>query len=290
MLHRLATQKRPLDRLVVIDNRSSPHNVESVRTYGAEGHAVDYVASPTNLGFAGGVAEGMERVLEFADDEDWIVVLDDDDPPNSTTVLGELMEFGEAMLGRDARTAVVGLVGGRFDWRRGSMVRVPDVELDGPVSVDFIGGGHLPLYLTEAIRLVGPFSREIFFGLSEVEHGLRLRRAGYSIYADGSRWRARRADAGRLGLTMVPSRRLSDVDWRRYYSLRNAIYILRSAGKRRSALRLTFVHGLAKPVVNLPLTPLLAVRHLALNTRACWDGWRGRMGRTIEPDGTPREQ
>lgn len=288
-LRSLIAQDRPVDRLVVIDNSPMPQNETSVRTYEAQGHAVDYVSTHTNLGFAGGVAEGMERVLTFADDRDWIVVFDDDDPPHSTTALGELADFGETMLARDPRTAVVGVVGGRFDWRRGSMLRVPDAELDGPVSVDFIGGGHLPLYLTEAIRAVGPFSKEIFFGLSEVEHGLRLRRAGYSIYADGARWRARRADAGRLGLTIAPSRRLPEVGWRRYYSLRNAIYILRSAGKRRAALRLTFVRGLGKPFLNLPLTPSLAVRHLALNTRACWDGWRGRMGKRIEPDATARK-
>jgi glycosyltransferase involved in cell wall biosynthesis len=288
-LGRLAAQERPLDRLVVVDNSSIAQNETYTRAYGSQGHAVDYVPMPTNLGFAGGVAEGMERVLAFADDRDWIVVLDDDDPPQSSSVLGELATFGEAMLARDPQTAVVGLVGGRFDWKRGSMLRVPDAELDGPVPVDFIGGGHLPLYLTEAIRSVGPFSRDIFFGLSEVEHGLRLRRAGYAIYADGPRWRENRAEAGRLGLKVRPSRRLPDVSWRRYYSLRNAIFILRSAGERRAALRLTLVRGLGKPFLNLPLAPSLALRHLALNSRACWDGWTGRMGRRIEPDGSPRK-
>lgn len=289
-LRRLALQERPLDRLVVIDNSPVPENEAHVRAYRSEGFVVDYVPMSANLGSAGGVAEGMERVLDFARDLDWIAVFDDDDPPHSGTVLRDLVRFGEMMLEGDTRTAAVGLVGARYDWRRGSIVRVADEELDGPVAVDFIGMGHFPLYLAKPIRSVGPYSREIFFGHSEVEHGLRLRAAGYSIYADGLRWRERRADADRLGLKVRPMRGLSLPGWRRYYTLRNSIYILRSFGKTGTALRVTFVRGLAKPLVNLPIAPALAVRHLALNVKACWDGWTGRMGRRVEPDGTPRER
>src|SRR5687767_3116817 len=132
------------------------------------------------------------------------------------------------------------------------MSRVRDEDLRGPVSVDFIGGGHFPLYRVQAIRAAGPFSPDIFFGLSEVEHGLRLRSAGYSLYADGDLWRGRREVAGRIGLELNPSLRLRQMNWRRYYGLRNVIYILRSYGRRRAAIRVTVIQGIGKPLVNLP--------------------------------------
>jgi rhamnopyranosyl-N-acetylglucosaminyl-diphospho-decaprenol beta-1,3/1,4-galactofuranosyltransferase len=284
----LARQDRPVDRLVVVDNSPMPENEASVAAYRSEGFVVDYLPMSANLGSAGGVAAGMERVLEFADDADWIAVFDDDDPPHSGTVLQGLMEFGETMVASDPQTAAVGLVGARFDWTRGRILRIPDDELEGAVAVDYIGMGHFPLYVTKTIRSVGPYSKEIFFGHSELEHGLRLRAAGFSLYVDGPQLLKRRADAGRLGLNGGPSRGLSETGWRRYYTLRNSIYILRSFGKTGTALRVTFARGLAKPIVNLPITPRLAIQHLALNARACWDGWTGRMGRRVEPDGTPR--
>jgi glycosyltransferase involved in cell wall biosynthesis len=284
MLQRLVDQDRPLDRLVVVDNSPLPETRALVESAARNGDLIDYVPMPENLGPGGGVAEGMERILEFAEDRDWIVVLDDDDPPYSTSALGELVHFGQAMLDRDPATGGVGLVGARFDWKRGILMRPRDDELTGPMLVDAIGGNSLPMFAVRAIREVGPFPRNFFFGFDDLEQGLRLRKAGYSVYADGLRWRERRASAGRLGLDIRPSLGLSPVGWRRYYSLRNAIYILRSNGRRRSALRVTLIRGLAKPLANLPVSPGQAVRQLRMNWRACRDAWTGRMGRTVEPD------
>lgn len=288
-LTRVCAQQRRPDRLVVVDNGSSEETRSIVRDFAATGLVIDYVPSSENLGFAGGVALGMETLLSSAaDDDDWIVVFDDDDPLPWDSVFGDLEDFGARMVSADARTAVVGLVGARFDWKRGGLTRVPDEELKGAVPVDFIGGNHFPLYRVGALRDVGTFSRDIFFGLSEIEHGLRLRKAGYSIYADGDAWKRRRGDAGRLGIDIHPSLRVPQLNWRRYYSLRNVIYILRSHGKLRAAARVTLVKGIAKPLVNLVVNPRAAGRHLALNMRAIRDGWTGRMGRTLEPDSGPR--
>jgi glycosyltransferase involved in cell wall biosynthesis len=284
-LRLVAGQERPPDLLVVVDN--APTKEGRALVEGIRGVPVEYVPTAENLGFAGGVAVGMRRILEGADEDDWIVVLDDDDPPDDPSALAELERFGSAMRNRDPRTAGVGLVGARFDWRRGRMMRVPDGELGGPVPVDFIGGGHLPLLRVRAIREVGPFSPDIFFGLSEVEHGLRLKRAGWSIYAQGTLWRDRRERAGRLGLDGRPSRRLAEPTWRRYYSLRNAIHILRSFGHPGTALRITLLQGVGKPLANMVVEPGPAWRHLRINLRACRDGWTGRMGRTIDPGAIP---
>ncbi len=121
--------------------------------------SVEHLEMAENLGFTGGVAAGMRRVLELADDRDWIVVLDDDDPVPYPTVFSELERFAEEMLERDPMTAGVGISGGRFDWRRGRIRRVPDRELHGPVPVDHVAGNQVPFYLVAAVRDAGHVPR-----------------------------------------------------------------------------------------------------------------------------------
>jgi glycosyltransferase involved in cell wall biosynthesis len=282
-LERLAEQDRRLDYLVVVDN--APTEVSRAAVAGAveTADSVVHLEMVDNLGFTGGVAAGMRHVLELADDRDWIVVLDDDDPVPYPTVFSELERFAERMVDEDASTAGVGISGGRFDWRRGRIRRVQDHELHGPVSVDHVAGDHVPFYLVSAVRDAGTFHAPLFFGLSEIEFGLRLTRAGYSFYAHGDLWLRGRQAAGRMGLVLEPALRVGPMNWRRYYVLRNSIYMLRRFGHPGTALRVTLVN-VAKPVVNLPLQPILASRHLVMNLRACWDGWAGRMGRRLEPD------
>jgi glycosyltransferase involved in cell wall biosynthesis len=273
--------------LIVVDNDPRPDNQEIVRRSYPKTEALEYFPTPENIGPAGGIALGMTRVLEFADDRDWILLLDDDNPPHSETLIGDLERFGASMLAKDALTAGVGRVGARFDWRQARLVamsRIAEGQLDNAVSVDVIGSGHFPLYLTAAVKAVGPFATELFFGADDVEYGLRLRKAGYSLYADSSLWRQAGELDGRIGLDVRPSIRLSEPSWRRYYGLRNLIHILRSFGRTRTALRISLVRGIAKPLANLALRPQASLKYLRMNLRACRDGWTGRLGRTLEPD------
>jgi hypothetical protein len=247
------------------------------------GLPIEYLPAAQNLGPAGGIALGMEHVLRTAHDLDWVVTLDDDDPPRDREVLASLQAFASEMRVRDPRTGAVGLVGARLDRRTGALVRVADGELEGPVAVDYIGGNHFPFVLVRAIRDAGAFRPDLFFGFDDLEFGLRLRARGYRVYADGDRWRRHRGLGGRLGLDVRPSWTVGDSTWRRYYSLRNAIWILRTNGWRGAALRVSLVHGLGKPLANLMVSPGAARSHLAMNWAACRDGWTGRLGRTVEP-------
>jgi glycosyltransferase involved in cell wall biosynthesis len=282
VLRRLEEQERPLDGLVVVDNAPSEETATIVRDHRAQG-SVTYVAAPENLGAAGGIDLGMRHFVARLQVNDWIVTIDDGDPPMSDQLLKELLSFAARLARTDPRLGGVGLVGARFDWKRGRTIRVPDEELKGPIAVDYIGGGQFPLYRVGAIRDVGSFSRDIFFGFDDLEFGLRMRRAGYSIYAHGDLWREARVASNRLGLHVRPALGLGEFNWRRYYGLRNLIYILRSNGRSRAALRVTVVSGLGKPLANAFRHPRLGVTHLRLNWKACRDGWRGRMGRTLEP-------
>ena len=284
-LARLARQDRPLDHLVVVDNDRSARTADLVDEFVRQGNDASYVATSENLGPAGGIAIGMEHALRRASDSDWIVLVDDDDPPGEPNVISNIADFGSDMLAADPRTAGVGLVGARFDWKRGRLNRVGDAELIGAVPVDYIGGNQFPFYLASAVRDVGTFATNLFFGFDDLEYGLRLRRGGYRLFAAGSLWLDQRRKEGRLGLHVRPASALGEPGWRRYYSLRNTIHILRSNGRNATAARVAVVRGIAKPLVNLPRSPRGAWRHLRLGARACRDGWMGKMGRTIEPDG-----
>ena len=281
----LGQQSRVLDRLVVVDNEGSDGTRSLVAATTIPGCSIEYLWPGENKGFAGGVAAGMRHALAFARDDDWIVLLDDDDPPRYLTALESLSTFGAEMRAADPKTAAIGISGGWFDWRRGRMRRVPDADLTGPVPVDHVAGNQLPFFLVRAIRDVGVFYDDLFFGFSELEFGLRLWRAGYTLYGYGPLWLESRRRTDRLQLELRPSRRVGKFDWRDYYSLRNAIFILRRFGRPGTALRVTLVQGLAKPIANLPLSPASALTHLRFNIRAIAHGWLGRMGRRVEPDG-----
>ena len=292
-LERLAEQERPLDLLILVDNAPTPESEASVAWYRSQGLALDYLPQEANIGNAGAYTMGIDRILEGADDDDWIVLLDDDDPPGDhgepepTRVFLRLEAFAATMRALDPRLAAVGFGGTRFDWERGRSVRVPDDDLAGPVKVDYIGNNHFPFYLVAAVREVGTWDRSIFFGFGELEYGLRFRAAGWSLYADGTTWRRRRATLGRLGHHSRPPLDLNALTWRRYYTMRNLVYILRRHGRSRTALRVALARGLVKPLVNLPRHPAGALDHLRLNWMACRDGWTATMGRRGDPAATP---
>ena len=75
MLQALGGQTKRPDRLVIVDCGSEASVMEIARNVDAE-----YMDALENLGPAGGVALGMEHVLEHAASEDWLLLLDDDDP------------------------------------------------------------------------------------------------------------------------------------------------------------------------------------------------------------------
>lgn len=287
-LQALLEQTRRPDLLVVVDNHPDAANRLLLDHYLSRGLALEYLPATDNLGPAGGIALGMRRLLEAAEADDLILTLDDDDPPRTESLLEELEDFTRRMARIDPSAGGAGFMGARFDWRTARMVRVPDEDLSGPVAVDYIGGNQWPLYRVAAVKKVGVFDGDLFFGLEELEYGLRLRAAGFNLYAHGDLWNARRMRNNRTGSNVGPRVGLPTAPrraalWRRYYTLRNLIVILRSHGRTGAALRVTLERGVAKPLVNLATQPRAAASLLRVNLAACRDGWRRNLGRTVEP-------
>lgn len=280
ILRTVGAQDRPFDRLVVVDNEPTGETRAIVERWAPE---AEYVAAPENLGPAGGIALGMSRLLVGADDADWIATLDDDDPPAPTT-MGALLGFATAVGAADPSTGAVGVAGVRLDRRRGRYLRVPDDEIGrDAVVVDSIGGNKWPVYSVAAVRAVGVFRSDLFFGHEELEFGLRLGAAGFTLYASGPLWADLRRTEAEERADIQPSLSVAPPGWRRYYSLRNLVRVLADDGALVGAVYVSVVAGLAKPVANLVVRPGVAWQNLRWNARALRDAWSGRLGRTVEP-------
>lgn len=277
MLKRLQSQTRSPDRLLVVDNGSQAATERAALAAGAI-----YLDAGDNLGPAGGIAVGMERILKEASDSDWVTVLDDDDPPRTQDMLEKLLAFAHQCRAMDPSTAGVGLAGARYNRRSGVFERVHDDELVGAVPIDYIGGNQLPTYSCGVIRTVGVFDRSLFFGFDDGEYGLRLRAHGFSLYADGETLRAERDFYGRLNLPRSASRsRAQTPAWRRYYSVRNATILAKRHASRLTPIAVAVVGALRGSVflarAGRPL------REVLLPVRAGFDGLLGRSGKTIDP-------
>jgi glycosyltransferase involved in cell wall biosynthesis len=284
VLSALAEQDRRPDGVLVVDHEPSDGTAAAVTEARRAGVEVRVLEPGENLGPAGGTALAMETILDHAHDEDWILRFDDDAPTLWPDLIAELERFAADAVARWPMVGAVGAVGARYDWRRGRLVRVPDEEVVGAIPVDYVATNNFASFRVAAVRSVGPLRAELFYGSSEVEYGLRLRRAGWRVLADGDLWqRLGRQTSSSAG----PRRSLEVYGWRRWYSLRNQVWLLRHFGHPWVALRVALVRGVGKPLVNLPRQPRLAAHHLRMNLRAVIDGWRGRLGRTLEPEVPP---
>jgi glycosyltransferase involved in cell wall biosynthesis len=283
-LRALTLQTRPLDHLFVVDNEPVDANVEAVEEYREAGLLASYLPMDENVGPAGGYAAGIAAALEQTDGQrSWIVLVDDDDPPRSDSILEEMERFANEMAEHDPRTGAVGCGGARFNLRTGRAERLHDGELSGPVRVHSIGNNMWPFYDPGALAAAGSFDPQLFFGFEELDVGLRLGRAGYHLYCNGPLRLDSRHRSGRLGVAVRPRWRGSRLAWRRYYSIRNLIWILRRNGSTRGAAWLTLTAGIGKPLVGV-LTRVPDGRQQARFTfKACRDGWTGRLGRRVEP-------
>jgi glycosyltransferase involved in cell wall biosynthesis len=281
-LRALGSQTRALDSLVVVDNDPEGSGEAVVASYHPHDVPVRYLRSSINAGAAGGNSTGMRHVLQYAGDDDWIVTLDDDDPPRTPELLDALFLFAVSLAKEDPLVGGVGLSGGWFDEGSARFRKPSSDQLLGPILSSWIGGNQLPLYRVSAVRAVGVFDDQYFINFEDLEYGLRMSDGGYKLYAHGQLWRREREHWERPCVQTSPARRLGEVSWRRYYSLRNLIFLLRTRGHQMSAFRVASLH-IVKPLVNAPWQPRRAIHHLTMNARAIYDGYFAHMGLTVQP-------
>lgn len=282
-LLRVLDQEGAPDEVMVIDNGRCEATRAVVRDL--RGRGVDYLDPGDNLGPAGASALGLEWALGRG--HDWIYWCDDDDPPRTHDTFARLRSLAarRETAGPDGRppVAAVAAVGARWDWRHGRLVRPSDDELAGPVEVDAIGGNSQLLLRAIAVREVGLPDPALFYGWEEIEYCLRLRRAGFRLLVDGDLMHRYRSLAGRLGATARPGATPRSALWRDYYAARNYVYLMRRRFGRPDLARREAVRAVARTARALGRGPGYALATARHQIRGVADGYRERLGRTLEP-------
>ena len=274
-------QSIPLRTLVVVDNSESPIGdrvVERVSAPASEVHALHVGA---NLGPAGGFNAGLEWLRRTTADQEWVLCLDDDDPLPRPDVVARLLEAVDSDSADPATLGGVGLMGARF-YPPLLLTRPADVSRGGLVPADSLHGWAAPMYRARALEQVGGFRAELFWGLEELDLGIRLARRGWSVYVAADAYLSLPTPRKAVERPGRPRVRLADPSPRHYYRLRNTVEIGRRHFGLPSVAAAVAVRGFLKPVVNLPLRPAVAARTLKQNARAVSDGWRGRLGQSSE--------
>lgn len=280
-LRRLAEQTAPLDTLVVVDNDADP-------AIGALVTACDpmpatevvYMSLAGNRGPAGGFTAGLGELLPGADDDDIVVLLDDNDPPKRNETFADVQRILRDLQRKHDDVGGVGTWGASL--RRGGRLRTETST--NPVPVDYLSGNGCPHYVAGALRSVGGPDPALFFGFEELDLGLSLQRAGYRIWSSGI---AREHGLSEMVEPGRPAVGVEAPSWRRYYSFRNLVVVLRKDGRTIDALAMSLVAGLAKPTLNLAVRPRTAAANLRVNVAALHHGWRRRLGKHIDPAALP---
>ena len=276
-LHRLARQTRPLTSLLVMDNAADPAIERLVAEFRASAAAkVTYRAMPDNAGPAGAFCAGITQVLDHAFDDDVITLLDDDDPPWRDDTFERLVNILDDLRPDHPEVGGVGVFGARL----GGLGRLKFDRSETPAPVHYLSGAGCPTYTVAALRSAPGPDPSLFFGFEELDLGLALHRAGHSLWSSGLA-----ADHGCRDYVQ-PTRasvRVTEPSWRRYYSVRNLIAVLRRDGRNGSALAVSALAGLGKPLTNLAVRPRTAWANLRLTVPAVSHAWRGRLGRHLVP-------
>jgi len=273
-------------RVLVVDNGRDPGTAERVRELAARGSEVVLITPPRNVGPAGATALAMAQTLRADPSRaGWLAILNDDLVFSHGGIVGGMLEFARAAAREDPAVAAVGRIGHRFDPRWARLSRPPEADrpsLPPVVEVDYLTTGSaragvgqpLPMFRLDAVEKAGPFWAELFIGMTEVEYGLRLRRCGFRVVANGEMWRQERP----AGLPDEPPGPVERTPGRRYYSARNLVVVARVYGRRWTAGWVTATR-LAAGLLRLARRPgRRALEHLRATAAGISDGWRSRLG------------
>ena len=218
----------PSFQVVVIDNGSVDGSGDAIKAAYPE---VNLVASPQNLGFAGGNNIGLE-LARWAN-ASYVLLLNNDTlvAPDFLSLLVQCAEASPdiGVVGPVIRYAgkpdTIWSAGGAIDWVSGSTSMVgmdeKDVSQYGllPRRVDFVTGCAL-LARVKAVEEAGPLDVHFFAYYEEAEWQLRIARKGYRTMV---------VPGAKIWHKITPERRAAS-PLVQYYMTRNRLLFLKLAG------------------------------------------------------------
>ena len=190
VLDGLAAMSRPADAVIVVDNASSDHTPQVLS--GATLPGLEVLRTEQNLGGAGGFHLGVRAAYAGGFDRIWLM---DDDVVPAPDCLEVLMGVDEACLmavREDGRGELVEKAATRFDLRNPFAIR-PKTAM---VETDYDVRSAMPervelenvafegfLVRRQVVDRVGLPDASYFIFYDDVDFAVRVRRAGYRIWA-----------------------------------------------------------------------------------------------------------
>jgi GT2 family glycosyltransferase len=283
-LDALLAQEPSTNRLLLIDNDSTPEVLEVLVGAAARHPDAEILRLPANRGCAGGFEAGLQLLLQ-RDDVDFIVGFDDDARP-LPGCLAALIAAAHRLPDAAAVGALSHDASGTLAWpmlvvgERTPMRTVDAVAARGrPLAVHSLAW-HGLMFRVDVLRRAGIVWGDLFLQYEDIELGMRYRRAGFQCYLV--------PEAECLHPAPPPSRTLTlfgrSIDItaqtaaKEYLTLRNGLAVRR----RHDGLRfwygtapLVIVRGLLSAIA-LDVPVLQALRHVFV--RGVTDAARGRLG------------
>lgn len=227
-LKALVNQSRSISRIIVVDNASIDGTEEMLACSGWLDRAdFKLIKSEVNLGGAGGFALGLEVAVN--DGANWVWMMDDDALPH----VDALERLLDRELDEKNIYGSVAVTGQRLAWPMmpiGGKKKRPIVEikdLSNTTDVQFIP--FLGILISSAMtRRIGYPDASFFLAADDVEYCMRARQAGAKVILVGSslvthplseRYRLLLPFRGVYSLKLAP--------WKRYYDVRNRIFVAR---------------------------------------------------------------
>ena len=227
------------DGIIVVDNASTDGTGEALRRIVQDDQRVIYLGLEKNIGGSGGFYEGMKYASSLGDS--WLWLMDDD-------AIAEPTALEELVLNISTSNDIYGSVA--IDEHKESNLLCWPISLIGLNSKDkrVTSSDSLPLLArvnglpflgffihTSLLKKIGLPEKDFFISGDDMEYSLRGRHAGSNLWVVGSSYIRhpvpQRTDL-HLVFTAVPVLKLAA--WKRYYDIRNRIFI----AKKYHGLRL----------------------------------------------------
>jgi GT2 family glycosyltransferase len=221
-IHKILTQTLPPEKLLVIDNGSTDETKKKLDELYPQ---VEYYRMGYNAGPAGGDKMGLEILAK--EGYRWIFWGDDNDPPPTNDTCDKLVTLAESY---GDNCGQVGMVGCRFNRKTGLLQRITTDEIRRTeyIEVDTIGGGQCKIVNGNSVLKGIVTEEKLFFGFEDLDFDLSQKAAGYKILVHSGLFLGCRERSGRFEVRKTIGRKKAEnVLWRDYYSIRNALFIMK---------------------------------------------------------------
>lgn len=269
MLEHLSSILAQVREMVVVDNGSTPEEVEALQRTGKV-LSFQLIENQENLG----IAEALNQGVRWARGKDyqWVIFFDQD----SQITEGFVSQLFAAWESHPRRDRVASIQPRYIMPETGVESPVVPRTKDGGPATAMTSGTLMPVWIFDKIGL---FASEYFIDLVDCEYSLRIRAAGY-LLADAKAILLHCAGHPKrlsfLGFSFGPSHHDAI---RRYYISRNRVAVYRKYFRKFPRWTLRSMNEALRETIKCFLAEQNRARKFRSFLLGTWDGLTGRMGK-----------